>query len=96
MDNCGLDVVLYDCVTTGGTCCGAECYDNMKFNLLGNGSLTTPNQPGLCLNSSDSTMNLVPCSSAMSWQYTANKEVSDDLGYSHRIDLTRAVTAALC
>jgi hypothetical protein len=75
VDNCGLDVVAYACVTAGGTCCGSNCYDNMKFDLLSNGSLTSPNQPGYCMNASGLAMDLVPCSSALPWVHTADKQV---------------------
>jgi galactosylceramidase len=30
---CGREAVYWSCVTTGGTCCGAECYDGLIFTI---------------------------------------------------------------
>ncbi len=48
-DDCGTELIAFTCVTSGGTCCGADCYDNLVFALQADGSLTTPSQPGMCV-----------------------------------------------
>lgn len=44
---------MFACVTSGGTCCGATCYDNMKVNVSAQHTLLSPNQPGKCGGSAD-------------------------------------------
>jgi hypothetical protein len=50
-DGCTTDLIYYACVTSGGTCCGPECYQGLQFSLAANGSLTCPlpNLAGLCV-----------------------------------------------
>jgi len=33
VDDCGSSLIAYSCVTEGGTCCGADCYDNEIFSF---------------------------------------------------------------
>lgn len=47
VNDCGTSVIYFSCVTSGGTCCGPTCYDNMKFQVQGT-TLTSPNKPGMC------------------------------------------------
>lgn len=48
VDDCQKDLIMYSCVTTGGTCCGPTCYKNMQFNISSDGSLRSPVHPLLC------------------------------------------------
>jgi len=62
VDNCGYDLISFTCVTTGGTCCGANCYDNMKFSVTSDHHLVSPTHPGLCAQgSSDGSVSLTAC-----------------------------------
>jgi len=36
---CGRDAVFWQCVTSGGSCCGAECYDGLRFTLAATGQV---------------------------------------------------------
>jgi alpha-galactosidase len=31
VDNCGTAVIGYECLTSGGTCCGDSCYENLQW-----------------------------------------------------------------
>ncbi len=42
VDDCGTEIIAFTCVTTGGTCCGASCYEGLQFVLEVDGSLRTP------------------------------------------------------
>eukprot|EP00043_Microstomoeca_roanoka_P012630 m.122529 g.122529 ORF g.122529 m.122529 type:complete len:235 (+) comp15548_c0_seq6:1185-1889(+) len=94
VDDCGTDLIYYSCVTTGGTCCGTNCYKNMQFTFT-NGSLQTPLLPGYCADvSTAGTINLVPCtfplSSSMTWIF--NETTGQVVRYSaspnqHQCDL---------
>ena len=49
VDGCGSTVITYTCITTGGTCCGANCYENLQWAYApGTGALTSPLN-GQCL-----------------------------------------------
>eukprot|EP00730_Choanoeca_flexa_P002655 TRINITY_DN11122_c0_g1_i1.p1 TRINITY_DN11122_c0_g1~~TRINITY_DN11122_c0_g1_i1.p1 ORF type:complete len:493 (+),score=81.50 TRINITY_DN11122_c0_g1_i1:160-1479(+) len=75
VNDCGSAIIAFDCITTGGTCCGSDCYDNLKFQLLGNGTLTTPSQPGMCVNATMAGPTLVPCMQATTWSHTSEGQV---------------------
>lgn len=62
-DDCGAPLIAYECVTSGGTCCGASCYDGLKFSLRGDGALTTPGSPGACVTAQGAgvQVQLTPC-----------------------------------
>ena len=64
-DDCGTNIIAYECVTTGGTCCGTSCYDGLKFAINANGSMTTPGAPGQCVTGGGvgTQLSLTPCSS---------------------------------
>lgn len=47
-DDCTADLIGFTCVTSGNTCCGNNCLDNMRFVLGADGTLRTPSQPGMC------------------------------------------------
>jgi hypothetical protein len=49
VDDCGEEIIAFTCVTSGGTCCGATCYDGLVFALQADGSLSSPSQPGQCV-----------------------------------------------
>lgn len=70
-DDCGTGLIAYECITTGGTCCGAQCYDNLKFHLNSDGTLRTPSQPGMCAtyHGTGSAVDLQPCVAGSSLQY---------------------------
>ena len=76
-DDCGSDIIMFECLTTGGSCCGAACLDVLKFTLNADGSITTPSQPGQCLTAQGlgSQVLLTACASplspAQSWAYGA-------------------------
>ena len=36
---CGREAVFWSCVTTGGSCCGDQCYDGLKFTLAPSGQV---------------------------------------------------------
>ena len=38
VDDCGSALIAFECVTTGGTCCGATCYNNEIFTLNSEGA----------------------------------------------------------
>ena len=42
VDDCGSALIAFECVTTGGTCCGATCYNNEIFTLNGEGGRGQP------------------------------------------------------
>jgi hypothetical protein len=47
-DDCGADLIGFTCITSGSTCCGPNCLDNLRFVLGSDGTLRTPSQPGKC------------------------------------------------
>jgi hypothetical protein len=63
IDDCGTDIILFDCVTTGGTCCGDACYDNQVFTFTSSQTMESPLSPGLCVTGTgaDSPLSLSPC-----------------------------------
>lgn len=61
VDDCGTGLILFQCVTTGATCCGSACYDVMKFNVTGQNTLTTPNKPGMCATGEGGQVTLAAC-----------------------------------
>lgn len=47
-DDCGSGMIVFTCITSGDTCCGNGCLDNMRFTLEADGTMRTPSQPGQC------------------------------------------------
>lgn len=74
VDDCGSDLIYYDCVSTGGTCCGPQCYDNMKFNITSNGKLTTPVHPGECAELLGNSVSFQSCDLPTPTKWTYNAE----------------------
>jgi len=79
VDGCQSDVILWQCVTTGGTCCGATCYNNLQWSMSnagGEGTVTTPlNGECLTANASAGTLAIAPCTGsnpAQAWSYNAS------------------------
>lgn len=75
-DDCGADIILFDCLTSGGSCCGPTCLDVLKFTLNVDGTLTTPSQPGMCVatQGSGSQVALQPCAvgaPTQTWTHSA-------------------------
>lgn len=76
VDGCGTNVITYDCVTTGGTCCGPECYDGLKWVYDSTSNTLTSKLRNACLGTSPSApYSLVaqPCtgSPAQQWRVSA-------------------------
>ena len=76
-DDCGADIIMFECLTSGGSCCGASCLDVLHFSLNADGSLTTPSAPGQCVTSQGlgAQVSLTACASplapAQTWAYSA-------------------------
>ncbi len=73
-DGCGDTLIYYECVTSGGTCCGSDCYEGLQFEVR-DGLLTTPLLPGMCatVQSDGSSVQLDTCAAGNSnqqWVYT--------------------------
>jgi hypothetical protein len=81
-DDCGASVILFDCLTSGGTCCGPSCLDVLKFSVNANGTLTTPSQQGNCAvdGGSGAQVSLSACApgaaSQNGWKLNADKTVT--------------------
>lgn len=80
VDSCGTDVVYYDCVTSGGTCAGANNYSNLQWAWdAGSGRLTSAFD-GLCLTWTGGAMNMVACApsnpaaAGQAWAYNASSQ----------------------
>jgi hypothetical protein len=74
-DDCGAPLIAFTCVTSGTTCSPGGL-DVMRFQLLGDGTLRTPSQPGHCLASAGMGLQaaLAPCqpsAPAQQWRYDA-------------------------
>jgi len=69
VDDCGSDLIYFTCVQSGGTCCGATCYNNMQFAVSG-GQLTTPMHPGQCGADMGGHVTFGPCSAAAHQNWT--------------------------
>jgi hypothetical protein len=90
VDDCGAEVIAFACVTTGGTCCGADCYDTMTWQLSpnGDGTIRSTSQPDNCVTSTgpDSQISLqacVPGLASQQWTYdNTTQSVRDKSGDS--------------
>lgn len=75
LDDCGSDIIAFQCVTSGGTCCGPDCYQNLQWQLSEvDGSLTSPLVPGQCVTADGqgAQVSLMPCiagSPGQTWSY---------------------------
>ena len=69
-DDCGYDIIMFDCITTGGTCCGTGCFDNLKWFLPGDGTLRSTEYPTMCVTSQGvgSQVSLTACSAGIEAQ----------------------------
>eukprot|EP00041_Stephanoeca_diplocostata_P018083 m.375207 g.375207 ORF g.375207 m.375207 type:complete len:544 (+) comp20915_c0_seq2:152-1783(+) len=76
VDDCGSDVIYFECVTSGGTCCGSDCYKNMQFDVDNvTGHMTSPMHPGQCITALGATISFVSCDTlpaGSKWTYTPN------------------------
>lgn len=75
LDDCSNEVIAFACVTSGGTCCGPDCYDIMKFTLNADGTFTNAANPGQCVTSNGPgiQVDLETCvSGAPNQQFTYN------------------------
>jgi hypothetical protein len=67
VDDCGSALISFDCVTTGGTCCGPACYNNEIFSLnAADGTLRSAMAANMCVTSSGLGQQAViaPCTGA--------------------------------
>jgi alpha-galactosidase len=72
VDNCGTNVIYFDCVTTGGTCCGSDCYKNEQWSLTNSGQLMSLLTNSCATVGSDNTISLQRCDSnseSQTWSY---------------------------
>ena len=77
---CQSKLVYWSCVTTGGTCCGASCYQGLAWSLdrAAGGALTSALPGALCATaappfSNASALTLAPCVGAQGqdWAYSS-------------------------
>ena len=87
MDGCLTDLIYYECVTSGGTCCGADCYQNLQFTLNADGTLTCPlpSLAGQCVaaNADHSSLSMAPCaasSPSQQWSYNSTSGALANVG----------------
>lgn len=100
LNGCGADVITYDCVTTGGTCCGAQCYKNLQWTLdQSTGALTSWLNDQCVSVAGDMSLTTESCAtgttsalpSAQKWSYNnATKQLSVELPQ----DITRGAVRA--
>jgi hypothetical protein len=74
VDGCASDVIYYQCVTSGGTCCGADCYNNLMWNFEANGQLQSALN-NECLTYTGGAVSIAPCGGA-NQTWTLNKQTS--------------------
>eukprot|EP00698_Gefionella_okellyi_P021063 TRINITY_DN6714_c0_g1_i1.p1 TRINITY_DN6714_c0_g1~~TRINITY_DN6714_c0_g1_i1.p1 ORF type:complete len:541 (-),score=92.99 TRINITY_DN6714_c0_g1_i1:227-1828(-) len=62
-DDCGDQLIMYDCVTSGGTCMGPRDYSNEQFYLSADGTLRSAMPGDLCVTSFGvgAQLSLHPC-----------------------------------
>jgi hypothetical protein len=76
VDDCGPNLIAFTCITSGTTCSPGGL-DVMRFQLLGDGTLRTPSQPGHCLTSAGVGLqaSFTPCTPTSTpqqqWAYDA-------------------------
>jgi hypothetical protein len=77
-NDCGSQLIAFDCVTTGGTCAGPTSYANEQFALGADGKLTSPLAPGACATrggGDGAGVSMQPCGGAgtpgQGWTYDA-------------------------
>ena len=82
VDDCGTAIIAYPPVTSGGTCCGADCYDNQVFAIQGDGTLRSPLAASQCVTSAGvgAQVTLQPCTASptQQWAYDASSGVIGD------------------
>jgi alpha-galactosidase len=75
IDDCGSALIAFTCVTAGGTCCGAACYDGLRYTLGADGALRSPAAPGQCVTGAPLGVQLAlaPCTGvpAQRWAHNA-------------------------
>lgn len=78
-DGCGSPLIYYQCVTSGGTCCGDTCYKGLQFALDGNGRLVCAVNGQCATVAADGTMSLQNCGSSGNQTFTYNAGGSKQL-----------------
>jgi hypothetical protein len=68
---CQTDAIYYPCVTTGGTCCGPDCYANLQWTLDAAGHLVSLLDGSCATGHSDGSVTVAACGSApnQTWAY---------------------------
>lgn len=96
VDNCGQDIIAYDCVTSGGTCAGKTNYANMQFVINANGTMSSPVHPGECVAiAADNTLWLSSCNSGSpKWSFSSSTGLVCDVGESGRVDFSHFLLSA--
>jgi galactosylceramidase len=79
LGGCGADAIYYSCLTTGGTCCGAQCYDGLKWTTPAAGTPGPIKSPlagmgGQCLTAvSNTSLVMTSCGGAgQTWEWTGS------------------------
>lgn len=72
---CDTKLVYWSCVTSGGTCCGADCYQNLQWTLNAAGQLITDLSSHACVtyDAGGKGMIVAPCGSAANQTWVYNK-----------------------
>lgn len=77
-NDCGSQLIAFDCVTSGGTCAGPTSYANEQFSLQPDGTLRSPMAPGSCATrggGAGAGVSMQPCGGAgtpgQAWAYDA-------------------------
>ncbi|XP_065846502.1 probable alpha-galactosidase isoform X3 [Oscarella lobularis] len=78
VDNCGSDIIYYECVSTGGTCCGKDCYKNESWLFYLNGQMLSDLNHKCVTAHSDGTISLETCigdnTPSQTWAYDQNSQ----------------------
>lgn len=74
VDDCGENIIQFDCVTSGGTCAGASSYANMQFVINPDQTMSSYVHVNQCVYiRSDDSLWLDDCdSSSPKWTYQSN------------------------
>lgn len=73
VNGCGTEVITWTCVTSGGTCCGSDCYANLQWNLTDSGELVSLLDQQCVTNNATAGLVMAPCGqSNQTWVYNAS------------------------
>lgn len=69
-DDCGSDVIVFDCVTSGGTCTGPNSYTNLQYYLAGDGTMRSAmNNQCITAAGTGNQVNVMPCTGLANQQF---------------------------